>query len=517
MTASNDRVSIELIDAGEHKDRVALVLSKVKGLAMSPQQIVSSTPCTVATNVPRPIAEKLQGFLEQAGAMVMLESEEKLFSPSEFPLIGEEQIEAEPPEEFPKLSGEDVVSESKGAIPGFPESDFLKTSETEEPELQEEEYETREEERETREEERETEKEEQELETKEKLGKFQELISKLSSLGRTKEQAEVETEKPAKKSPLAFLSKFRKGEATIEGETELLEKTPAEVEISTEVSKPKISNLMSSPVFLVIIGFLAGAVVAGLWGWLSIRSLQKERIDYEIATAQQIEQHSAELKNSVQQLLQETVVLKQENATLKEQIITLTTQLEEARQPTSITPSQTPEIEGLTFSREALVKSFQELMAMHTQSLENGYEAQKRAGCTQQLLLDGKGTYTYAQVVKKFTSKYTTYDIMKSNSLLTPYVAEFKIPFQQEMHTGATKEACQAATLQQLETPPHPEFGGYYGIWTIQYVYTDGKWVVKPTVIERNRALYESAFQKGSPDSAKFLINTEFFPAFKAQ
>ena len=57
MTESNERVSIELIDAGDHKDRVALVLSKVKGLAMAPEQLVRNTPCTVATNVPRETAE----------------------------------------------------------------------------------------------------------------------------------------------------------------------------------------------------------------------------------------------------------------------------------------------------------------------------------------------------------------------------------------------------------------------------------------------------------------------------
>ena len=93
MSDSNDRVSIELIDAGEHKDRVVLVLSKVKGLTMAPQQIVSSTPCTVATDVPRSAAEKLQGFLEKAGAMVMLEGEEEeeLISPEETPLPGEEE------------------------------------------------------------------------------------------------------------------------------------------------------------------------------------------------------------------------------------------------------------------------------------------------------------------------------------------------------------------------------------------------------------------------------------------
>jgi hypothetical protein len=172
---------------------------------------------------------------------------------------------------------------------------------------------------------------------------------------------------------------------------------------------------------------------------------------------------------------------------------------------------------GRTPAQETLIKSFEELMAVHAQSLENGYEAQKQAGCSQQLLLDGKSTYTYAQVVKKFTSEYTPYDIMKSNSLITPYVAEVKIAFQQEMKTGKSEEACNAAVLQPLETPDHYEFGGYYGYWTIQYEYKNGKWVVKQVVSEKNRALYESAFQNGSPDYAKFWIDTALFPEFKTQ
>ena len=104
---------------------------------------------------------------------------------------------------------------------------------------------------------------------------------------------------------------------------------------------------------------------------------------------------------------------------------------------------------------------------------------------------------------------------MKSDSLVTPYIAEFKIPFQQEIKIGDTEEACNAATLQQIETPDHHEFGGYYGYWKIEYMYKDGKWVVNSTVIEKNRALYESAFQNGSPDYAKFRIDTKLFPEFE--
>ena len=140
-----------------------------------------------------------------------------------------------------------------------------------------------------------------------------------------------------------------------------------------------------------------------------------------------------------------------------------------------------------------------------------------QAPCSYQLLLDGKGTMTYAQVVKKFSAKYTVYDVMKSDSLVTPYIAEFKIPFQMESRTGDSEQACNTATLQQLPTPQHHEFGTYYGYWIIQYEYKNGEWRVKPTVIEKNRALYENAFKLGSPDFAKFRLDTDLFPEFKAQ
>lgn len=95
---ATDRVSIELIDAGDHKDRVVLVLSKVKGLVMSPQQIVQHTPCTVATDVPRVPAQKLKEYLEKAGAMVMLEGERRQeedmsFTPDMSPASQEEPLE----------------------------------------------------------------------------------------------------------------------------------------------------------------------------------------------------------------------------------------------------------------------------------------------------------------------------------------------------------------------------------------------------------------------------------------
>lgn len=545
--AYEDRVSIELIDTGEHKDRVALVLSKVKGLTMPPQQIVSSAPCTVAIDVPRSIAEKLKGYLEKAGAMVMLEGEEAqeeeaLFAAAELP-VPEEARETAPVEPS-EVSEPEEASEFEDAL------EFGVVQETEEPL----EFEQAEELVGPSEEELfgeaedvttpefpappelpEGEPEETEIPEEPKGGKFQQLLSRLPWIGQkigqpgaeTLSEAEAEEGTGEKKSPLAFLAKFRKPKLASEEKIQE-QPTPPETEMEPAVSggglKAKAPDLMTNPVILLIVGVLAGVVIAGAWGWREINKKEQELRDYKADIVRQIEEESAELKDIVQQSSQEAQTLREQKAALEEQIAnqeqqiaTLNTQLKETqKQPQSIFPSETP-AEKAPWETE-LVTSFREVMARHAQGLERGYDAQKQTGCSQQLLLDGKSTYTYAQVVKTFDAKHTRrYDVRRENSLVTPYAAEFKIPFQQEIRTGESEKACMDATLQQLETPDHHEFGGYYGYWTLEYLYKDGQWVLNPTVTERNRALYESAFQNGSPDFAKFRIDTELFPDLKSQ
>jgi hypothetical protein len=229
-------------------------------------------------------------------------------------------------------------------------------------------------------------------------------------------------------------------------------------------------------------------------------------MDYEIQTAQQIEEHSAQLKDLVTQRTQEVEALQQQNAALSAELDDI------KKQPARIIPTDSP-LEMMPWE-EALVREFQSVVERHAQILEDGYTAQSEAGCSQQVLLDGNSTMTYAQVVKQFSARYTRSDIRRSNSLVTPYIAEFKIPFQQEIRTGSTQEACQAAILQTFDLPPHHEFGGYYGYWTLEYAYKDGEWILNTTAIERNRDLYESAFQKGSPEYAKFKIDTNIFSGF---
>ena len=547
MTDSQELVSLELIDAGDHKDRVVQVLSKVKGLSMPPEQIINSTPCTIASDVPKSLAEKLQSFLEKAGAMVMIESEEDLFSPDDLPIYEEEEeevelevevevdegggeeegeLEAEFSEEFLAPSGDDDwLAET------FPEAsskdddlagDFqVATLPEEEEEIEEE--------------------EEAELEFEEKAsGKFQKLLAHLPGKKEKKSVedtgAEETSEKAKKKFALPSLPKFRREKTEEaeeptegkEGKVPFLSKfrksakeAPEGLGEDVEAKEKMPSGGLLSYLLPLVVGFLIGAVIMGGWGWYSVRSTQREadqRLSNERQDiAQQIQEHSAQLKTTVKTQAQELETLRQQNTELTGQLDTLTAQLGEAKAqtPQRLIPSPASEPGALTPGQESIVSAFQEVKERHTQSLENGYEAQKQAPCSYQVLLDGKGTMTYAQVVKKFTAKYTVYDIMKSNSLITPYLAEFKIPFQLEMRTGESEQACNANSLQTLPAPVHHEFGSYYGYWTIQYEYKNGKWWVKPTVIEKNRDLYENAFKLGSPDFAKFRLDTELFPDFK--
>lgn len=522
MADTEDRVSIELVDAGGHKDRVVMVLSKVKGLTMPPEQLVQHIPCTVATDVPLSLAEKLKGYLEKAGAMVMLEreqvEEEELFSPGEFP-IADERNEADAlfssggdnagfssDSEDDLLEFEAAPGPEMGEVPDFEEEDDLifttdETAATTDemvapPELPEDDDGI----------------DESEFppESSHQGNIVRTLLTRFSALSK-KKVPEMPTEGgealPAeesgrKKSPLSFLEKFRKGKTVSEKpETGPLEGHPS---ISGTSERKKSSDFLTSPLAYAVVGLLAGVLIMGTWGWRGIQAERQKQIDYEIQTARQIEEHSAQLKDLVTQRTQEVEALQQQNAALSAELDNF------KKQSASIIPTDSP-LEMMPWE-ETLVREFQSVMERHAQILEGGYTAQLEAGCSQQVLLDGNGTMTYAQVVKKFSARYTRYDIHRSNSLVTPYIAEFKIPFQQEIRTGSTQEACQAARLQTFELPPHHEFGGYYGYWTLEYTYEDGEWVLNTTAIERNRDLYESAFKKGSPDYAKFRIDINIFP-----
>ena len=526
MADVEEHVNIELVDAGGHKDRVVMVLSKVKGLTMPPEQLVQQIPCTVATDVPRSLAEKLKEYLEKAGAMVMLEGEqvaeeEELFSADEFPIAGENEaedalfastgddalfadndaddmleFEAEPASDMgdaPDFEADDDLTFTADEIvepPELPNMPDMPSDADASPEAAP------------------------------KANIFQGILAKLPALGKKKTDDEpvdddaAIAEEPesddtaAKKSPLAFLEKLRKPKSAPEAPDDELASEVAEI---AESGRKKRSDFLSSPIAYVLIGLLAGAIVAGIWGNFGIQKQRQKLVDYELQTAREIEEHSAELKGIVADLTEKVAALQQQNVELQTQNAGLGAELKEAQQqPSGIVPTDSP-LEMMPWE-DALIREFQPIMERHAQILE---DAQAQAGCSQQVLLDGNGTLTYAQVVKQFSARYTRHDIRRSDSLVTPYIAEFKIPFQQEIRTGATAEACDAATLQSFELPAHHEFGGYYGYWTLEYAYKDGQWVLNTSVIERNRDLYTSAFQKGSPDYAKFKIDTAVFPGLE--
>lgn len=559
MTDAQDRVSLALIETGDHKDRVIHILSKVKGLDMAPEQIVNSTPCTIAANVPRHLAEKLQGFLEQAGAMVLLESEDVLFSAEDLPVAADEKDGLQTaggfastdeqedvasssanetlPEEFPPPREDDWLTDTfpqtsthdEDLTGDFQAAPFERVSDEMDEEEQIE-YNR-----------------EQEIEESEATsgGTILQLFTRwLKGKGPKQTTPDDASESKQRKKNLTLpsfsLPKFGKFSVKEPRETRVnepkkasffssvLRKTPPDVDSETavqqvtEIEEERLEKITNPDqilryLFPALIGFLVGATIMGVWGWSSIRSTQREgereterRIQqYDQQVAQQIEQHSAGLKTTIAEQQTQIEQLTRQNAQFTGQ-----SPQAPAHTPPEITPSLEP---GTVLPAEAaIISAFEALKTRHAQSLEASLPAQQQAGCSRQILLDGKSTDVYAQVVRTFTAKYTTFDIIRSNSLLIPYQAEFKIPFQQDIRIGNSEGACNSAQLQRLPTTTtHHEFGSFYGYWIIQYEYRNGQWHVKPTVIEKNRDLYTSAFQTGSPDSAKFLMNTTLFPEFK--
>lgn len=526
MGDANDRVRLKMVNAGEFQPRVIQVLSKVKGLPQSPDELVNSTPCIIADDVPRSVAEKLQGFLEKAGARMQIEDagapEEDLFTPDDLP--GADDFAASP-----EAGGEAAGDWSLDDDTPFPGADHLEVEE--ESSSPSDEFdgfsaadasaaalEAGEEAEEIFGAEGETAETEAAAEAEAlKQGKLAGFLAGLKKPKAEKKPAkpaktqEIEPESSEEETPRpkpTLSSLFKKKSRTEENAPE----SEAEGETPEENADRKM-------VLLVVAGFICGALLAGIVGWL-IGSSSAPAPDappaqaVDSAALQEAQTQNADLQAKVSQQAQEIQALTQQKDALAQEVESLKTQAAAAPTPKSIEPSQSPDA-GATPDPNALIAAFEEIRSRHAGSMESAYDVQKQAKCSQQLLLDGDGSMTYAQVVRKFSTKFTSFDILATNSLIAPYAAELKIPFQEELRTGKTEQACNAAPLKPLDAPPHPEFGSYYGYWTIQYLYRGGKWVVKPTVIERNRALYEKAFKVGSPDIAKFALDTALFPEFK--
>ena len=291
-----------------------------------------------------------------------------------------------------------------------------------------------------------------------------------------------------------------------------------EADESDEAEPIEESGVKKKPAaaLMLVAGLLIGALLFGFGGWWLGKSSAPDAPPVDDAALQEAQNQNAQLQAAADQQAQEVQTLTQQNAALQQELDALKAQAANAPAPSpqSIEPSQTPDM-GQTPLEDTLISSFKTLSEQHAAVLENSYDAQKQAACMKQLLLDGSGETAYAQIVRKFSAKFISFDILKNSSLLTPYLAELKMPFQMEIRTGKTEQACQSATLKPADTSSHPEFGTFYGVWTIQYAYRDGKWNVKSAVIERNRALVAKAYKAGSPDSAKFALDFSLYPGLK--
>jgi formylglycine-generating enzyme len=76
MNVTAPKVVIKLADVGTRREAVLTVLSKIQGLSASPEELVANAPCYISGKVARPLAEKVQSYLERAGAVVELEPQE---------------------------------------------------------------------------------------------------------------------------------------------------------------------------------------------------------------------------------------------------------------------------------------------------------------------------------------------------------------------------------------------------------------------------------------------------------
>ncbi len=505
---AQDRVRLELVNVGAYENRVLQVLSKVKGLSQSPEALVNSTPCIIADDIPQDMAEKLQGFLEKAGAEMriigMNEPEEDLFSPDDLPMSDDFAAPGESAGDMPEFTPDDWAlgaSSSAGDLAmdvdesNAPSDEFGGFSAVAPAAMADEDTED-ELFGESAEDDAMSEPE-SEAPPKKKMS-----LPSLPKFGKSKEKAEKTTENddeiPDKKKP-ALSSLFKKKPRSEADETE-----------SDEIgASEKPAALTANPMIMLAAGFLAGALLLGIGGWLLGRSSAPDAPPVDTTAMQELQNLNAELQAAVDQRTQEKDALQQALDAANAQAANAP-----APSPQSIEPSQMPDA-GRTPIQDALVSSFKTLSEQHAAIMENSHEAQQQAACSKQALLDGSGETTYAQVVRKFSAKFISFDILENNSLLTPYIAELKMPFQMEIRTGKTEQACQAAQLKPAETASHPEFGTFYGVWTIQYAYRDGKWSVKSAVIEKNRALSAKAYNVGSPDSAKFPLDFSLYPGLK--
>lgn len=75
---------------------------------------------------------------------------------------------------------------------------------------------------------------------------------------------------------------------------------------------------------------------------------------------------------------------------------------------------------------------------------------------------------TWNTFYSKWSNKYS-YDIRKTNSLVSPYVGIVTFYGQDYRKTGKSKEECLKAPWKPMDVPSHP---------TLKFLYQDGSWIL---------------------------------------
>ncbi len=119
MNGEERNVRIKLTDVGHRPQSVRLVLSKIHGLTDTPEQLLADVPCYISHAVSQSIAEKVQSYLEKAGATAEIEE------------AGSVQQEPPAEENMPSLfesPGYDVTSIEHSDDTFHPEHEYEQTS-----------------------------------------------------------------------------------------------------------------------------------------------------------------------------------------------------------------------------------------------------------------------------------------------------------------------------------------------------------------------------------------------------
>lgn len=80
MNDIQSKVVIKLTNVGNRPDDVLKVLQKIQGLRDIPENLIKDTPCYISQKVALSLAQKVQMYLERAGAVVSLDEEEQPLS-----------------------------------------------------------------------------------------------------------------------------------------------------------------------------------------------------------------------------------------------------------------------------------------------------------------------------------------------------------------------------------------------------------------------------------------------------